>query len=349
MVGGLGGRFLAEEQVLVGDFPIRRRTDKRSRPRRATDERSRIRRGTNRSAWPRLGGHGQLRLLDLLEQHRERAVENYARIAVGNLATEKSLQPTELLVGLLADGELHTVARGRRGLDDRAGGRRQRRGRRGDRGARRARRAVHRPPGSKIRPRMGGRVRHRPGHKARLRPGHSARRRPRRRVRRGPGRGVRREPERSARREPERNARGELSPSAWRPTRKRYRRLSYRGTTRDLSHGAREVGPRRQLGNQGFDLTSPPAPCSCEDRLVVLRREVRCQQADGGQAQGAGSQQIEDQREAPAGPSGVDTVAGGILGEPKGLGAIAEERAVALSGVEHLASVERGQVGHQLG
>ena len=82
---------------------------------------------------------------------------------------------------------------------------------------------------------------------------------------------------------------------------------------------------------------------------MVLRREVRCQQADGGQAQGARSQQIEDQWEAPAGPSGLDAVAGGILGEPKGLGAITEERAVALSGVEHRATIERGQMGHQLG
>jgi hypothetical protein len=82
---------------------------------------------------------------------------------------------------------------------------------------------------------------------------------------------------------------------------------------------------------------------------VVLRREVRSQQTNGAQAQRAGCQEIEDEREAPAGPSGLDAVAGGILGEPKGLRAIAEERTIALSGVEHRAAIERGQMGDQLG
>jgi hypothetical protein len=52
---------------------------------------------------------------------------------------------------------------------------------------------------------------------------------------------------------------------------------------------------------------------------------------------------------APAGPSRLDAVAGGILGEPKGLGAVAEERAIALSSVERRAAIERGQMGDQLG
>jgi len=90
------------------------------------------------------------------------------------------------------------------------------------------------------------------------------------------------------------------------------------------------------------------SPCFREDGLVVLRREVPCQQADGGQGQGARSQELEDLWEAPAGSSGLDTVAGGIFGEAKGLGAISEERAVALSGVERRAAIEGGQMGHQL-
>jgi hypothetical protein len=81
---------------------------------------------------------------------------------------------------------------------------------------------------------------------------------------------------------------------------------------------------------------------------VVLLREVLSQQTDGGQGQGARSQELEDQRKAPAGPSRVYAVAGGILGEPKGVGAKAEERAVALSEEECRAAIEFGQVGHQL-
>jgi hypothetical protein len=81
---------------------------------------------------------------------------------------------------------------------------------------------------------------------------------------------------------------------------------------------------------------------------VILRREVRPQQADGGQAQGARSQEIEDQREAPTGPRGIDAVASGIFGKPKSLGAITEERAVALSGEERRAGIKRGEMGHQL-
>jgi hypothetical protein len=75
---------------------------------------------------------------------------------------------------------------------------------------------------------------------------------------------------------------------------------------------------------------------------------VPSQQADGGQAQGARSQTVQDQREAPAGSSSLDTVAGGILGETEGLSAIAEERAVASRGVERRAAVECCQMGHEL-
>jgi hypothetical protein len=67
--GERGGRYLAGEQVLVGGFPIRRGTDRRSRLGRGTDEGWRIRRRTDRRPWPRLGCHGKLRLLDPCEQH----------------------------------------------------------------------------------------------------------------------------------------------------------------------------------------------------------------------------------------------------------------------------------------
>ncbi len=69
-----------------------------------------IRRGTDRLVWPRPGGRPQLRLLDLLQQDREGAVDDRARIAVGDLAAKKRLQPPQLLVGFRADGELRDSA-----------------------------------------------------------------------------------------------------------------------------------------------------------------------------------------------------------------------------------------------
>ncbi len=85
------------------------------------------------------------------------------------------------------------------------------------------------------------------------------------------------------------------------------------------------LGSRRQLCDQGFDLTPLPVPGLREDGLVVLRREVRCQQAYGGQGQRSRRQELEDQGKSPAGPSGLDPVAGGIFGETKGLGRRAED------------------------
>jgi hypothetical protein len=52
-----------------------------------------IRLGTDRRVRPRLGGRRQIGLLDLFQQHREGAVEDRARIAVGDLSAEKPLQP----------------------------------------------------------------------------------------------------------------------------------------------------------------------------------------------------------------------------------------------------------------
>jgi hypothetical protein len=78
-------RHMARGQAGCADVPIRRRTDK--------------------PAWPRLGCRRKLRLLDLLEQHREGVVEDRTRIPVGDLAAEKRLQPPQLLVGFRADGE----------------------------------------------------------------------------------------------------------------------------------------------------------------------------------------------------------------------------------------------------
>jgi hypothetical protein len=76
--------------------------------------------GTDRRRGTRLGGRPELLLLHFLQGQRDRSVEDDAGIAIRDLAAEKRLQAPKLLVGLLADGELHAVALRGSGLDDRA-------------------------------------------------------------------------------------------------------------------------------------------------------------------------------------------------------------------------------------
>jgi hypothetical protein len=73
---------------------------------------------------PRLRGGPELGLLDLLQEQAERAIEDRGRIAIRDLAAEKGLDAPQLLVALLADRELDTIALRRSGLDDRTAGRR---------------------------------------------------------------------------------------------------------------------------------------------------------------------------------------------------------------------------------
>jgi hypothetical protein len=82
---------------------------------------------------------------------------------------------------------------------------------------------------------------------------------------------------------------------------------------------------------------------------MVLRCEMSCKEPHRGQCHLAGREHVEDHRESLAGPGGRDAIRGGIFGEPKSLGAIRVERAVALCGVNGGTRIERGQVGHELG
>jgi hypothetical protein len=56
-----------------------------------------------------------------------RTGEDLASIAIGDLAAEQVLQASELLLGLLAHGELHAVAPWREGSDNRSFGWQRRR------------------------------------------------------------------------------------------------------------------------------------------------------------------------------------------------------------------------------
>jgi len=82
---------------------------------------------------------------------------------------------------------------------------------------------------------------------------------------------------------------------------------------------------------------------------MVLGCQVPAQQPHGGQRQLSRGEPVEDDREAAAGPGRLDPAARCVFGEPKGLGAITKERAVALGGVEGGSAVESGQMGHELG
>ncbi len=86
-----------------------------------------IRPGTDRARRPRLLCRPPLGSLYLLQEQGEGAVEDGARVAVRDLATEKSLNAPKLLVALLADRELDAIALRRGGLDDRTSCRNDRR------------------------------------------------------------------------------------------------------------------------------------------------------------------------------------------------------------------------------
>ena len=79
-----------------------------------------IRPGADSARCARLRRRAQLLLFDSFEKEGDRAVEDHARVAVRDLATEKGLDASQLVVALLADRELDAVALGRGGFDDRA-------------------------------------------------------------------------------------------------------------------------------------------------------------------------------------------------------------------------------------
>ena len=109
------------------------------------------------------------------------------------------------------------------------------------------------------------------------------------------------------------------------------------------------VGTRRQLRHQGFDLLTALTAGLCEDGPMVLRSEVSAQQPHRCEGHVSRSEEIEDHREAPAGPSGLDAIASGIFRKPQRVGAIAEQGSMAQGGVDGGPCIERSQMGHELG
>ena len=75
---------------------------------------------------------------------------------------------------------------------------------------------------------------------------------------------------------------------------------------------------------------------------------MRRQEPRRGQIDRTLREQVEDHRKASGGAGDLDAIVGFPLREPEGVPAVDEERAVALA-QEHVARVELGEVGHDLG
>ena len=81
---------------------------------------------------------------------------------------------------------------------------------------------------------------------------------------------------------------------------------------------------------------------------MVLRREIASEDPQGGKGHFTGSEEVENQREPPAGSGGRDTIARGVFGEAKRLRAIGVEGPVAFRKVDGRTCVEHGQMGDEL-
>jgi len=81
-----------------------------------------------------------------------------------------------------------------------------------------------------------------------------------------------------------------------------------------LAHKAPRIGLGRQRGHQEIDLPDRSSLRLPEHGQMVLRSEMPSEEAHGGQGHLAGSEELEDHREPPAGPRGFDAVGRGIFG-----------------------------------
>jgi len=75
---------------------------------------------------------------------------------------------------------------------------------------------------------------------------------------------------------------------------------------------------------------------------------MRFQYPDGGKTDGARTEEIQDPRKPEAYAGGVDPVAGGVFGEPQGLGAVGIERSVSQGRIDRPPPLERGEMSDEL-
>jgi hypothetical protein len=88
------------------------------------------------------------------------------------------------------------------------------------------------------------------------------------------------------------------------------------------------------LGDELFDLAFALVPSLVEQFDVVVRRQMRREQADRGQGEVASGQQVQDPGKPPRRPRRLDTAVGGVLGEVQHLRAVREERRAAFAEVQ---------------
>jgi hypothetical protein len=108
-----------------------------------------------------------------------------------------------------------------------------------------------------------------------------------------------------------------------------------------------DVRSRGQVRGQYLDLALAPKPRLLHQSLEVLGPQVRRQEPQCAQVQGAVTQQVEDDREPAAQASGFDAVVSRVLGQPERPGAVRKQRAVTFSDME-LARVELGELADEL-
>ncbi len=116
---------------------------------------------------------------------------------------------------------------------------------------------------------------------------------------------------------------------------------------RELSDRVRDVREWRQTRDENLDLALSSARGLGQQPLVVVGREVRRDETQGAEVQGAVGEPVQDHRATTSDSGGFDPVVGGVLREPELLRAITEERPVALAQME-LPGVEHGQVRDEL-
>jgi hypothetical protein len=96
----------------------------------------------------------------------------------------------------------------------------------------------------------------------------------------------------------------------------------WRGSERDLNHPFGELANTRrhrrerpQGGDLLLDLALAPVLRRREHALVIVRRQMTCQQTDRCQRDGTFSQQFDDDRKSPRCTCGFDPVVGGVFGQ----------------------------------
>ena len=116
----------------------------------------------------------------------------------------------------------------------------------------------------------------------------------------------------------------------------------------DLSHTRRDVRLWHERRDESLDVALASVTRRVEQRLVVLIREMRCEQGDGRERHVAVGHAREDQRISPRGAGCRDAAVGRRLGETQHAGGPGEERGVALAEVEP-ACIDFGEERDELG